>query len=105
MIIVTGGAGFIGSNLVRALNRIGEEDILIVDNLSSPEKEQNISDLKFVDYLDKEEIKRRVLMAWSSFKEGTFSSKKGNNQFSRRSLTMSLVSKMDPLTNANSSKS
>ena len=34
MIIVTGGAGFIGSNLVHELNRAGEADILIVDNLA-----------------------------------------------------------------------
>ena len=34
MIIVTGGAGFIGSNLVKGLNQMGEEKILIVDHLS-----------------------------------------------------------------------
>ena len=35
MIIVTGGAGFIGSNLVKGLNQMGEEKILIVDHLSN----------------------------------------------------------------------
>ena len=34
MIIVTGGAGFIGSNLVKGLNRIGENDIIVVDDLT-----------------------------------------------------------------------
>ena len=38
MIIVTGGAGFIGSNLVRGLNRAGHEDILVVDDLRSEER-------------------------------------------------------------------
>ena len=35
MIIVTGGAGFIGSNIVRGLNERGREDVLIVDNLTN----------------------------------------------------------------------
>ena len=44
MIIVTGGAGFIGSNLVNALNQLGEEDILIVDHLGTGEKWKNLRD-------------------------------------------------------------
>ncbi|MBS1708785.1 MAG: ADP-glyceromanno-heptose 6-epimerase [Armatimonadetes bacterium] len=53
-IIVTGGAGFIGSRLVRALNSGGRSDILIVDNLSSnPYKARNLAGLGFEDFVDK----------------------------------------------------
>jgi ADP-L-glycero-D-manno-heptose 6-epimerase len=41
MIIVTGGAGFIGSNLVRALNAAGHADILVVDDLTDGHKPAN----------------------------------------------------------------
>lgn len=54
MIIVTGGAGFIGSNLVKGLNDAGREDILIVDNLKKSEKHLNMNRLEFIDYIDKE---------------------------------------------------
>lgn len=54
MIIVTGGAGFIGSNLVNALNQLGEEDILIVDHLGSEEKWKNLRDIKFLDFETKD---------------------------------------------------
>jgi ADP-L-glycero-D-manno-heptose 6-epimerase len=53
MVVVTGGAGFIGSNLVRGLNAKGENDILIVDNLGSGIKHRNMNALDFVDYCDK----------------------------------------------------
>ncbi|BBB91607.1 MAG TPA: ADP-glyceromanno-heptose 6-epimerase [Methylomusa anaerophila] len=61
MIIVTGGAGFIGSNLVRGLNEKGREDILIVDNLTNGEKCKNMNALKFNDYIDKETFKQAVI--------------------------------------------
>lgn len=54
--VVTGGAGFIGSNLVRELNARGEDDILIVDHLGCGEKWQNLLGLRYEDYIDKSEL-------------------------------------------------
>ncbi|AOR63338.1 ADP-glyceromanno-heptose 6-epimerase [Pectobacterium wasabiae] len=56
MIIVTGGAGFIGSNIVKALNNIGYRDILVVDNLKDGTKFVNLVDLDIADYVDKEDF-------------------------------------------------
>ena len=62
MIIVTGGAGFIGSNLIHELNRAGEREILLVDNfapapnLSGP-KFLNLWGAEFADYMDKREFR------------------------------------------------
>ncbi len=55
--IVTGGAGFIGSNVVQALNDRGETDILVVDDLNSPLKERHLAGLKYAEYLDKREFR------------------------------------------------
>ncbi len=60
MIIVTGGAGFIGSNIVKALNDRGRSDILVVDNLSSGVKFKNLADVEIHDYMDKEDFIARV---------------------------------------------
>jgi len=60
LFIVTGGAGFIGSQLVQELNRRGHTDILVVDNLERPEKFVNLSDLVIQDYLDKREFRARL---------------------------------------------
>ncbi|RKX40784.1 MAG: ADP-glyceromanno-heptose 6-epimerase, partial [Verrucomicrobia bacterium] len=54
--IVTGGAGFIGSNLVRELNARGEADILVVDSLGESEKWKNLVGLAYEDYIDKEDL-------------------------------------------------
>jgi len=53
-IIVTGGAGFIGANVVKKLNELGEDKIFIVDNLSNSEKWKNLVDLSFEDYIHKD---------------------------------------------------
>lgn len=60
MIIVTGGAGFIGSNIVKALNDRGQTDILVVDNLKNGTKFKNIADCEIADYMDKEAFIERV---------------------------------------------
>ncbi|MBF0110511.1 MAG: ADP-glyceromanno-heptose 6-epimerase [Magnetococcales bacterium] len=57
MIIVTGGAGFIGANIVAALNERGRTRILIVDNLEKSDKFLNLRDLVFLDYMDKREFR------------------------------------------------
>lgn len=58
--IVTGAAGFIGSNLVRALNARGEYNIIAVDNLSRADKFKNLVDCEIADFLDKEEFRRKI---------------------------------------------
>ena len=55
-LIVTGAAGFIGSNLVKALNARGITDIVAVDNLKRSEKVANLADLEIADFLDKQDF-------------------------------------------------
>ncbi len=60
MIVVTGGAGFIGANIIAGLNRRGERNIVLVDDLSNTAKIPNISDLMVADYLDKTEFQEAL---------------------------------------------
>jgi ADP-L-glycero-D-manno-heptose 6-epimerase len=55
-IIVTGGAGFIGSALVWRLNQLGYNNIIIVDRLDESEKWKNLVPLKFEDYVDADDF-------------------------------------------------
>jgi ADP-L-glycero-D-manno-heptose 6-epimerase len=74
VIIVTGGAGFIGSNLIHYLNRAGERDILLVDNLApapnlTGPKFLNLAGAEFGDYMDKREFR-------AALKDGFFENTK-----------------------------
>ena len=60
MIVVTGAAGFIGSNIVRGLNRRGEYDILAVDDLTEGDKFVNLVDCGIADYMDRNDFRSRV---------------------------------------------
>lgn len=56
MYVVTGGAGFIGSNIVRALNERGIIDVLVVDEVESGGRRANIVDCRITDYVDKRDF-------------------------------------------------
>ncbi|WCE29863.1 ADP-glyceromanno-heptose 6-epimerase [Vibrio sp. SCSIO 43137] len=61
MIIITGGAGMIGSNIVKALNEKGYSDILVVDHLKNGKKFKNLVDLDIADYMDREDFLMQVM--------------------------------------------
>lgn len=61
MIVVTGGAGFIGSNLVRGLNLRGYTDIMVVDDLTEGDKFVNLAGNQINDYLHKDDFRQRLL--------------------------------------------
>ncbi|MGD9876593.1 ADP-glyceromanno-heptose 6-epimerase [Desulfococcus sp.] len=56
MIVITGGAGFIGSAIACRLNRRGIDDLLIVDHLGESEKWKNLVPLRYLDYLDRSDF-------------------------------------------------
>jgi ADP-L-glycero-D-manno-heptose 6-epimerase len=60
VIIVTGGAGFVGSNIVRALTARGEREIVVVDDLTDGRKFVNLVDGAVADYWDKDELIGRL---------------------------------------------
>lgn len=61
MIIVTGGAGFIGSALIAALNKRQITDILVVDELGTDQKWKNLCNLSFADYVEKDDFLEMVI--------------------------------------------
>lgn len=61
LIVVTGAAGFIGSNIVKELNRRGHYDIIAVDNLTNGDKCRNLADLDILDFVDKEDFLQAIL--------------------------------------------
>ncbi|USD60295.1 ADP-glyceromanno-heptose 6-epimerase [Vibrio sp. SCSIO 43140] len=61
MIIVTGGAGMIGSNIIKALNEAGLNDILVVDNLKNGRKFKNLVDLDITDYMDRDDFLTQIM--------------------------------------------
>ncbi len=61
MIVVTGGAGFIGSAVLWKLNTQGVDDIVVVDSLGTSDKWKNLVGSRFADYLDKEDFLELVL--------------------------------------------
>jgi ADP-L-glycero-D-manno-heptose 6-epimerase len=70
-IIVTGGAGLIGSALIWALNERGIDDILVVDRLDATEKWKNLVALRYRDYVDADEFEAAILSRGSAFSHTT----------------------------------
>lgn len=68
-IVVTGGAGFIGSALVWALNLRGLDDILVVDRLDESEKWKNLVPLRYRDYADASDFESRIFEKPEMFRE------------------------------------
>ena len=60
MMIVTGGAGFIGSCMVRTLNDMGIEDIVIVDNIKETDKWMNMRNKRYREYISRDEFLSRL---------------------------------------------
>jgi len=64
-VVVTGAAGFIGSNIVKGLNARGIDSIIAVDDLTQGDKFRNLADLQIEDYLDADDF-------YGAFQEGAF---------------------------------
>ncbi|MDP1656501.1 MAG: ADP-glyceromanno-heptose 6-epimerase [Hylemonella sp.] len=64
-VVVTGAAGFIGSNIIKGLNARGIDDIIAVDDLSQGDKFRNIADLQIADYVDLDDF-------YPNFDEGRY---------------------------------
>jgi ADP-L-glycero-D-manno-heptose 6-epimerase len=62
-IVVTGAAGFIGSNIIAGLNERGFRDIIAVDDLTQGDKFRNLADLQIADYVDAEDFYSRFEQA------------------------------------------
>lgn len=60
MIIVTGGAGFIGSNIVRMLNDKGIEDIIVSDHICNTDKWMNLRNKRYIEYVPRDELLDRL---------------------------------------------
>lgn len=60
MIIVTGGAGFIGSCIVRMLNDMGRDDIVIVDHICETDKWMNLRNKKYIEYVNRDEFLQQL---------------------------------------------
>lgn len=61
MIVITGGAGFIGSNLVKSVNQKSAQDVLVVDNMSNTAKIKNLADCTIADYRDKNDFYESII--------------------------------------------
>jgi ADP-L-glycero-D-manno-heptose 6-epimerase len=68
-ILVTGGAGFIGSALIWELNRRGYENIVVADLLRTDEKWKNLVALRFADYIEADELEKRLTAAAQQFND------------------------------------
>ncbi|MCW8804684.1 MAG: ADP-glyceromanno-heptose 6-epimerase [Ignavibacteriaceae bacterium] len=68
MVVVTGGAGFIGSAIVWRLNELGETKIIVVDELGTDEKWKNLVTLKFDDFVHKDDFISMIVDREVSFK-------------------------------------
>ena len=60
MIVVTGGAGFIGSAIAQELNMRGRMDLLIVDDIDHPEKAKNITSIKYQELRGKDSFLEKI---------------------------------------------
>ena len=72
MIVVTGGAGFIGCNLIRGLNRQGIDDVVCVDDLTDGHKFTNLADCSISDYWDKDWFSGRLRQGLPTRPEAVF---------------------------------